>query len=242
MTAKTILPVIVNLIFSAGLMIAGTQGKRLTISVSGNKYINRQVTYQVLLIAITGISLLTTYLISRDNFTNYFSVGKISAEGDELRVFGIVLGIQQGDSWLKTGLSLCFLVSFLTAMVTCFQIRPTSIKWGTLRSGIFWILIFSLTNSFGEEMIYRTGIVAPLKGLFAPTTIFLISAVLFGLFHFSRMPGSFVNVSMAGLLGFILAKSMVETNGYFWAWTIHFLQDLVVIGTLYLIKSDPDKA
>lgn len=39
---------------------------------------------------------------------------------------------------------------------------------------------------------------------------------------------------MAGLMGWLLAKSVAETNGIFWAWTIHFLQDVVIISALAL--------
>ena len=40
---------------------------------------------------------------------------------------------------------------------------------------------------------------------------------------------------MAGVLGFVLAKSMIETNGFFWAWLIHFAQDVIIIGSLFLM-------
>lgn len=43
---------------------------------------------------------------------------------------------------------------------------------------------------------------------------------------------------MAGILGFVLAKSMYETKGFFWAWTIHFFQDVLIIGTLYLMNEN----
>jgi membrane protease YdiL (CAAX protease family) len=86
-------------------------------------------------------------------------------------------------------------------------------------------------------MIYRIGIVSPLKGLLTPTTIFLISATIFGLAHVNGMPSGIIGMSLAGILGFVLAKSVYETNGFFWAWIIHFLQDVVIIGSLYLMNT-----
>jgi uncharacterized protein len=74
--------------------------------------------------------------------------------------------------------------------------------------GMGWIILFSLTNSFDEEAIYRIGIVSPLKGLIAPMTIFLISAVLFGIPHFGGMPSGIIGVLMASVLGYVLAKSV----------------------------------
>jgi membrane protease YdiL (CAAX protease family) len=114
-------------------------------------------------------------------------------------------------------------------------LKKVNVDWSLLQGGILWIILFSLTNSFGEEMIFRLGIVSPLKGLIAPMTIFFISAVLFGIPHFAGMPNGIIGASLAGILGFVLAKSMYETNGFFWAWLIHFLQDLVIIGSLYLM-------
>jgi membrane protease YdiL (CAAX protease family) len=123
----------------------------------------------------------------------------------------------------------------VTAIFMYFQLKKVDVDWSLLQGGIFWILLFSLTNSFGEEMIYRVGLVSPLQGLVSPTIIFLISALIFGLAHINGMPSGIVGIALAGILGFILAKSIFETQGFFWAWLIHFLQDVVIIGSLYLM-------
>jgi membrane protease YdiL (CAAX protease family) len=237
LTTKTILPIALSLIFTGGLLLAGSYSKKLGLTITGNNYLNGQFNYQILLLIITALSLLTSFLLNKTHFLNYFSFGQISALGQELRLFGI----KQGDSWIKTGLSLCLVISAVTASFMYFQLKEINLYWSTLQSGIFWIILFSLTNSFGEEMIYRLGIVSPLKGLFTPTTIFFISAILFGLPHFAGMPNGIIGATMAGVLGFVLAKSMFETKGFFWAWTIHFLQDVIIIGTLYLTNSNASR-
>jgi len=117
------------------------------------------------------------------------------------------------------------------------QLKNTTIEWKQLQSGIFWILLFSLTNSFGEEMIYRMGIVSPLTNLLSPMTIFIISAILFGFPHLAGMPSELIGATMAGVLGLVLAKSLYETNGFFWAWTLHFIQDVIIIGSLFLLST-----
>ncbi len=86
-------------------------------------------------------------------------------------------------------------------------------------------------------MIYRMGVVPPLNGLLQPMTIFIISAILFGIPHFGGMPSGLIGATMAGVLGLVLAKSLYETNGFFWAWTIHFIQDVIIIGTLFLMAT-----
>jgi len=229
---KTLIPISFTVLFTIGLLFAGSLGKKLNFEISTNGYINGQVNYQIILLLITGISILVTYMLNPHNFNNFFSFGQISAVGEELKL----LGIKKGDSWLKTGLSLSFVITTVTAIFMYFQLKNVNVDWSLLQDGIFWILVFSLTNSFGEEMIFRLGIVSPLKGLIAPMTIFLISAVLFGIPHFAGMPNGIIGATLAGILGFVLAKSMYETNGFFWAWFIHFLQDLVIIGSLYLMN------
>jgi membrane protease YdiL (CAAX protease family) len=228
---KIILPISFTIIFTIGLLFAGSLGKKLNFEVSTNGYINGQFNYQIILLLITGISILVTYLLNPHNFNNFFSFGRISAAGEELKLFGI----KKGDSWLKTGISLSIIITAVTAIFMYFQIKQASVNWSVLQTGILWIILFSLTNSFGEEMIFRLGIISPLKGLIAPMTIFLISAVLFGIPHFAGMPNGIIGATLAGILGFVLAKSMYETQGFFWAWLIHFLQDLVIIGSLYLM-------
>ncbi len=234
MTLKTILPIILTAIFSLGLLFTGQWSKKISLAVSENKYISTQFNFQTIVLLITGISILATYLLNKQSFANYFSFGQISASGNELKW----LGIKQGDTWLKTGLSLCIVITIVTAIFLYFQLKSINPNWKSLQSGIFWILLFSLSNSFGEEMIFRLGIVSPLSEQLAPTTIFIISAVLFGIPHFTGMPNGIIGVTLAGILGFILAKSMYETNGFFWAWVIHFLQDVLIIGTMFLMNEN----
>lgn len=37
-----------------------------------------------------------------------------------------------------------------------------------------------------------------------------------------------VGVLLAGFLAYELGKSMLETKGFFWAWFIHFLRDVLI--------------
>lgn len=231
LTVKTIMPIVLAIGFGVFLLLLPQWIGKRGLVVSNSRYVNQQFNYQMGLLTIAGISILATYLLNGQNFTIYFSFGQLSAIGEELRW----LGIRQGDTWMKTGLSLCVTISFITAVFLYFQLRRIHPNWSALRGAIFWIVLFSLTNSFGEEMIFRLGIVSPLSGQLAPTSIFLISAVLFGIPHFAGMPNGITGMLLAGVLGFVLAKSMYETQGFFWAWLIHFLQDLFIFSTLYLL-------
>jgi hypothetical protein len=51
--------------------------------------------------------------------------------------------------------------------------------------------------------------------------------VFFGIGHDCGVPYGVAGVLMATFLGWLLGKSMVETKGFFWAWFIHFVQDVL---------------
>lgn len=201
-------------------------------SVSQNDYLNFQFNYQFLLLLISLLSLTVTYFLNKKNLELLY-IWRHFTTAKELKLFGI----KANDSWLKTGISLTIFISLATATFMYFQLKQSQVNWDLLKSGIFWILLFSLTNSFGEEMIFRIDIVSPLKGLLQPMTIFIISAILYVLPHMAGMPSGLIGATMAGILGLILAKSLYETNGFFWAWIIHFLKDVIIIGTLFLMAT-----
>lgn len=230
---KLITPILVAVLITAGILTLSGKVSEIGITVSENTFINFQLNYQLLLLGLALLSMVCSYLLNPESFKSVLSFGNISAIGEELKIFGI----KKGDSWLKTGISLSIFISIVTGTFMYFQLKGQTIDYSLLKTGLFWILLFSLTNSFSEEMIYRVGINSPLADLLSPNKIFLISAIIFGVAHIQGMPNGIGGVILAGLLGYVLSKSVYETNGVFWAWLIHFLQDVIIIGTLYLMKS-----
>jgi uncharacterized protein len=230
---KLYLPILLVLGYTALMLMSSALTSKFNMSISNSTYLNAQFKHQSVMLLIAMASLLTTYYLNQANFMQYFSIGNINAPTEKVTLFGI----NEGDKWLNTGLSLLATISIATGVFLYFQLKPYQVDWQTLKPAIFWIILFSLTNSFAEEMVFRTGIIAPLSGLMEVKTLFLISAILFGIPHFFGMPSGIIGVLMAGLLGFVLAKSMYETNGIFWAWLIHFVQDILIIGTMFLMSN-----
>lgn len=201
---------------------------RPLVSVSRLEYINTQSIYQVFLLGVALLVLLALYGVNKTNFFVFLSPGDIAAPAK-----GVAwLGISEGESWLGLGAGLTFFITLATVTVVYYQFRAPSGGLKNLWPFFHWVLLFSLGNSFSEEVIYRLGVVVPLVGTVDTSSILLISAVAFGLSHLRGMPNGIVGASMAGLLGWLLAKSVVETNGLFWAWFIHFLQDVVIFSAL----------
>jgi uncharacterized protein len=189
-----------------------------------SEYIKSQSKYQqrLLLAAVFVLCLLQLY--APETLSRFFSIGYLAAPSTKVEW----LGIAEGETWLSLGLTLSISITAATFAFVYFQFRG---KVGKLRhtfSYAGWILLFSASNSFSEEIIFRLGVIVPLYGDVKTSYILLISAVAFGVPHLRGMPNGIIGACMASLLGWILAKSMIETNGFFWAWFIHFLQDIVI--------------
>ncbi len=230
---RIILPIAFAAVFTLIILFLAGYAHKTSIAISTNAYINFQFSYQLLLLGVAVLSMISSYCFNPESFKSIMSFGNISAVGEELKIFGI----KKGDSWLKTGISLSVFISIVTGVFMYFQLKGQPIDYSLLKTGLLWIVLFSLTNSFSEEMIYRIGINGPLYGLLPPNKIFLISAIVFGLAHYGGMPNGIIGIALAGILGYVLSKSVHETNGIFWAWFIHFLQDVIIISSLFLIQS-----
>jgi hypothetical protein len=90
------------------------------------------------------------------------------------------------------------------------------------------VLLAAAMNAFNEEMTYKASFLSVLEEPVGKTQALLLMAAFFGIFHFYGIPYGIIGVIMASFLGWILGKSMLETRGFFWAWFIHFLQDVMI--------------
>ncbi len=209
---------------SAAIFKLNRIASRIDITIHGDAYLNSHAKYQLLLVALSALVLMILYFLSSDNLKLFLSIGNISAAAKPVDWFGI----GEGETWLSTGLYLCALITLGTFSFVYFQFRNQQVKARELSPFIGWIVLFSLSNAFSEEIIYRLGVIVPLYNIIGADEIILLSAILFGLVHFGGMPHGLLGMFMAGFLGWFLAKSVIETQGIFWAWLIHFIQDVVI--------------
>ena len=197
---------------------------KIDVTIHSDAYLDSHAKYQLLLVALSALVLTLLYFLSSDNLKLFLSIGNLSAAAKPVEWFGI----GEGETWLSAGLYLCALITLGTFSFVYFQFRNQKVKARELLPFLGWIALFSITNSFSEEVIYRLGVIAPLYNIIGADEIILLSAILFGLVHFGGMPHGLIGMFMAGFLGWFLAKSVIETQGLFWAWLIHFVQDVVI--------------
>ena len=87
-----------------------------------------------------------------------------------------------------------------------------------------------------EEVITRLGIVVAFKNVLSDRAIPFVSATVFGVVHYWGLPGGLPGVMASGFLAWFLAKSILETNGIFWAWIIHFVQDIIIFTAFFIVS------
>lgn len=190
--------------------------------------VNRQLVYQSVSLLGTLVFLVVLNRSRPDQFWQYFRIGKLKAKIQAVPLVGIKP--KEGQHWLHYGINFAVVISLVTFSVIYFQ--HGKMPDDKLDQILPLALVFALINSFVEESITRLGVVVCLKKLLPDPWIALISGGLFGLVHYWGSPGGLPGIFLAFFLGWFLAKSILETKGFFWAWLIHFLQDIIIITAL----------
>jgi len=137
------------------------------------------------------------------------------------------------ETWRHIGLNFAVILPLITAVTVGFQvIAGNTLDLGAIAAALPWAIVLSLMNAFTEEMICRYGVLAALLDRFGPRVAVGASAALFGGIHWFGVPGGLPGVLLAGFLGWLLAKSIVETRGVAWALILHTLVDIPIITAL----------
>lgn len=228
---KAIILMLIIIVLTAALPILSYLTNNIIIFNGLSNAINKQIAYQsfTLAIAVVFICLLS---ITRDkSFRTYFRKGNISASILPEPIVGI--NPKPTENWLQFGRNFAVIISIVTAIVIYFQlIKNSSVSIVPVLKVLPFSLLFALVNSFVEESVTRFGVVVALDGVFSNKVIPFISAAIFGSVHYFGNPGGITGVLVAGFLGWLLCKSILEIKGIFWAWFIHFLQDVIIFSAI----------
>jgi hypothetical protein len=163
------------------------------------------------------------FILKRRPSAFYLVSGNLSAEAAP-----IPLLMSKPSRWNKLGWILSLCISGGTLLFLVLASQPSLETLGRLLPFLPAVLGLALMNSFSEELSYRAGPLATLHEAVGPQQALLMTAALFGIGHYYGVPYGIVGVLMAGFLGWLLGKSMLETKGFAWAWFIHFLQDVLI--------------
>ena len=168
------------------------------------------------------------FLLKKSRAAFFLVKGDTSAPAEPVRW----LGVQQGDRWNKIGRNFAVILSLGTLAFLVIAGRPPLDI--ALRAVPFIpaILISAALNAFNEEITYKASFLSTLEEVVGKQQALLLMAAYFGIGHFYGVPYGVIGVLMAGFLGWFLGKSMLETRGLWWAWLIHFVQDVLIFSFL----------
>lgn len=213
------------------LVTANTFTNQFTLQIHPNSFVNGLAKYQLFALAV-GVLVTISILILSPDSRQFLNKGQLSI----IAVKEKWLGINGKSSWKINGLQLLLFISIATGIFMFLAVKYTNsinnFQWGFIPL----ILLFSLTNSLTEELIFRFGIVGGLFNHYPKLTLLIISAILFGLPHYFGWPSGIVGILMSGVLGYILCKATIETKGLSIAWTIHFVQDIIIFTALFMMN------
>lgn len=156
-------------------------------------------------------------------------VGQLDAPAKDLGW----LGFAPNEPWSAVGVTFCVVPCLVTTVVVYFQVlRGKRVDLRRLLRAFAWALGFSVVNALTEELIFRASVAQLLRGPLSDGAVALVCAAAFGVPHFFGTPGKLPGVLLAGFLGWVMARSMLDTGGLGWALLIHFAQDVPIITML----------
>lgn len=193
--------------------------------------VDLDIKYQALAFGIALLNLLVAYRLFPANFRRFARVGNSAAHPVPVTA----LGIKATDTWRGVGINFSIVITLVTGVFIYLNVLNGQLPGAEVLRFAPFVLIFAALNAFTEEAITRFTVVVGFDGALPRPTIALISALLFGIPHYFGTPGGVIGAAMAGFIGWLLAKSIQETEGVAWAWFIHFLQDVVIFAAFFTL-------
>ena len=139
------------------------------------------------------------------------------------------LGIRPGESWRKFGWIFAVIAGLAVAVPTILSPPLSPGAFGRAASLLPFVLLFAAVNAFNEEVYFRASLLSTLVDVVGRGHTLMMIAFFFGMAHYLYgSPPGVVGFLMTAFLGWLLAKSMLETKGLLWPWFIHFVPDVVV--------------
>lgn len=142
------------------------------------------------------------------------------------------LGFPRPDSWVSFGGQWSIYLALGTGVGLWLTSGATPSQLAGALAALPAILLMAALNAFNEEFIYRSSVLATLEATIGGKQVWWLSAAFFGIAHYWGVPSGWLGIVLATFIGWILAKAMLETRGFFWPWWIHFLQDVVIFSFL----------
>jgi hypothetical protein len=192
-----------------------------THSASFDRYMPAEL---LLNLIVTAAVLAVVLALKRDRRACYLALGDLAAPTEPVGW----LNIRRGERWTQVGRNLAVAITLGTLAFLVLSGQPSASMLGRMAPMLPVILLAAAVNAFNEEATYKASMLAVLVGPVGERQALRLVAAYFGIAHFYGVPYGLIGVALAWFLGWILARSMLETRGMGWAWFIHFLQDVAI--------------
>ena len=181
---------------------------------------------QALNLVVTLAMIGALMVLLRDRRAFYLAKGDPGAPAAPVRW----MGVGEGARWSSLGPILGVCITGGTLAFLVLSGTPSAEDLARALPLLPVVLGCAAVNAFNEEMTYKASFLSVLVGPVGSRDALRMVAAYFGLAHFYGVPYGIIGVVLAWFLGWILARSMLETRGLWWAWFIHFLQDVAIFG------------
>ena len=172
---------------------------------------------------LIGLTLIGSGLTRRDLFLRW---------GDPSAPAQPILWFRRSMPWTRFGPLLLIVFGVVLPLFLYFSMHPDTSLAGRIWQFLPWGIATALVNAANEEFQFRCVLLARLKHLLPENETVWLTAVFFGLAHYYGQPSGPFGVVLAGIAGWLWGKSMIETRGWTWAFSIHMVQDLVIFAFL----------
>jgi hypothetical protein len=177
-----------------------------------------------LVFALVMIAVLLLLGYRRKDF--FFARGTSRAKAERVRW----LGMDKSIPWKEFGPIVIIIAAVVLSIFLILFNRPSQAFWPKALKVLPLAVLLAAINAFNEETIWRSAFLAPLHSSVGRNPALLMNAAIFGLAHYlSGSPGGIPGLVLTGFLGYLMAKAMLETRGFFWPWLIHFISDIPVL-------------
>lgn len=198
--------------------------------------LNLEINYQLTVVSLALFMIGFIVVLTGKKSLKLLNVTRLDGKIIPERFIGIIPN--EKDTWKNLGINFSIMISVVTAIVIYFQVYQSWNLNVVLFPNLVLILILAFSNSFVEEVIFRFSFAAVVN--YSKQSQYIaqgLSAFTFGAIHYFGVPSGIPGVLMAGFIGWFLTKSIIETKGFFWAWFIHFIQDVIIMFGLYMMIS-----
>jgi hypothetical protein len=186
-----------------------------------------------LLVALNVIVFL--FILKKDRHAFFLTWGNTAAPAESVKW----LGVKPGEKWDGLGRSFAIYLSLGTLAFLVLAGRPPLDIVVKALPFLPGVLLASALNAFNEEITYKASFLSVLVDVVGKPQALWLMAAYFGALHYYGIPYGIVGVVLAGFMGWVLGKSMLETRGMFWAWFLHFIQDVLIFAFLAIGSITP---